>query len=109
MAHRYQRLSPVYLGAGPRFWSGSVQMTDGRESPIRTELRHSIDYEANVVRVSFPRRAASHPSWVRFQIMTWAEGMGGAYLDDALRDGPMTDEDVSAPAWSNRVYREPAA
>jgi hypothetical protein len=77
---------------------------------VKTKVRHSIDYKANFVEVSFPRRAASNPRWVKFQIVTWAENPTGGYVDDALRDGPMTgDSGGEIPAWSNRVYRGPAA
>ena len=39
----------IYLGAAPGFWSGSVQMADGRERDVGAKLRLSIDYQANVV------------------------------------------------------------
>ena len=97
----------VFLGAGPRHWAGDAVMIVGRRELTKV-VSHSIDYEANVVRVSFPRRVAGFPDWVKFKIVTGAETRNAFYVDDALQDGglPMGFEDL---AWSGRIHRGPAA
>ena len=89
-------------------WPGraaEISMTNRREREVTCAVRHSVDYAAEVVRVSFPRRCASDPRWVRFGAATLSSGTDdGFYVDDALRDESMNDDLV----MSGRVYRDDA-
>ena len=69
---------------------------------MRCAIRHSIDYTRNVIAVSFPRRCASSPRWVKFRVVGFRYVGDGDYYDDALRDEPFLGEN---PAQSRRVYR----
>ena len=82
---------------------GEAQMYRG-ERPIRCAIRHSIDYAANVIRLSFPRACASFPRWVRFRVasLAWDDG-DGIFMDDALLDRSVTDD--TPLVRSRRVYR----
>jgi hypothetical protein len=95
----------VSLEARRGQWSGESQMHDRKFDPIRCPVRHSIDYEDNTMKVSFPRRCAGNPSWVEFRV--WAESMGddGYYGDDALRDRPISSQ-AGHMKRSNRVHRQ---
>ncbi len=92
----------VELDVTRRHWSGETSMFTGRGRTVRCAVRHSIDYEANVIRLSFPRRCASNPRWVTFRV--GASGWTGndVFIDDALRDRPLTTKD-SKLARSDRV------
>lgn len=83
---------------------GEAQMYRG-ERPIRCAIRHSIDYTTNVIRVSFPRACAGFPRWVKFSVasVAWDDG-DGIFLDDALLDRAVTDDDTHM-VRSRRVYR----
>ena len=98
----------VALVAEPRLWSGATMMFRGTGASMRCAMRHAIDYEANVMRVSFPRRCASSPRWVRFRIQVSAAGGGGYFADDALSDSPIGSQDSNDLARSDRVFREAA-
>jgi hypothetical protein len=86
---------------------GYTTFTRGDEQPVRCAVRHSIDYTGNAMTVSFPRRCASRPRWVRFRVAA-ARFDEELHIDDALRDRPMTDEDNFHFAQSRRVYRTAA-
>jgi hypothetical protein len=75
---------------------------------MRCAMRHAIDYEANVMRVSFPRRCAGNPRWVKFHIQASAQGDDGYFADDALSDSPIDSQDSNDLARSGRVYRQAA-
>lgn len=98
----------VVLMAEPQLWSGAAMMFRGNGASMRCAVRHAIDYEANVMRVSFPRRCASNPRWVKFRIHVSAVGDGGYFADDALSDSPIASQDSNDLARSDRVYREAA-
>ena len=98
----------VVLAAEPHMWSGATMMFRGNGASMRCAMRHTIDYEANVMRVSFPRRCASNPHWVRFHIQASAQGAGGYFADDALSDSPIASQDSNDLARSDRVHREAA-
>ena len=68
-------------------------------------MRHTINYDTNVMRVSFPRRCASNPRWVKFRAVAYAQD-GGLYADDALSDTPITSQDDNDLTWSARVQRQ---
>jgi hypothetical protein len=98
----------VALIAEPQLWSGATMMFRGNGAGMRCAVRHAIDYEANVMRVNFPRHCASTPRWVRFRISASAQGEGGYFADDALSDSPIDSQDSNDLARSDRVYREAA-
>ncbi len=93
----------VSLMAGPGMWRGQVEMTRPNGRPVRYAVRHQINYDTNVVRVSFPRRCVSAPRWVQLGLGSmWAgSGMETFYMDDAQLDGQVGD----VLAWSPRVRR----
>jgi hypothetical protein len=97
----------LQVAAWRRHWSGDAQMHNRRWGPVECPVRHAIDYEANVIRVSFPRRCASTPRWVRFRIGSFVESDDGFFVDDALRDRPVTIDDSNLKQ-SESVRREPA-
>jgi len=85
-------------------WAGSVGMWRGRDGgEVRCAIRHSIDYTNNVIAISFPRQCVSSPRWVKFRVLGYRYGESGGYLDDALRDGPLSLSENYAQ--SRRVYR----
>lgn len=95
----------VSLDAWPGHWSGESQMYNGKYNEVRCAVRHSIAYEANTMKVSFPRRCASNPRWVEFRVWTQSSGDDGYYADDALRDRPI-DSQAGHMRRSDRVHRE---
>ena len=97
----------VSLDAWRGHWSGESQMYDGSYDKVRCAVRHSIDYEADVMKVSFPRRCASNPRWVEFRVWAQSSGDAGYFADDALRDRPI-DSQAGHMKRSDRVHREPA-
>jgi hypothetical protein len=101
--HRYL---DVY--SRPNDWSGMTEFYRRGGNRVRCGVRHSIDYNDNVIRASFPRRCASNPRWVRFTVMSWSVQRDEvSYLDDALRDRPVTlnDDGSTTDVRSRRVYR----
>ncbi len=98
----------VSLDAWQGHWSGESQMYNGKHNEVECAVRHSIDYEANIVKMNFSRRCASNPRWMRFSVWAQSNGDDGYYGDDALRDGPITSQ-AGDLKWSQRVHREPAS
>lgn len=99
----------VSVNAQRGHWSGESQMYDGKHNEVRcAAVRHSIDYEANAIRVSFPRRCVSNPRWVEFRVWAQSNGDGGYYGDDALRDRPINSQSGHMNR-SDRAHREPAS
>jgi hypothetical protein len=88
--------------------AAEVDLSDGRARHVECAIRHAIDYDANVVTASFPRRCASSPRWMRFRVGAMTiDNDDNFYLDDALRDRPLNDQD-SNYALSGRIYRDTA-
>ena len=84
-------------------WAGWTWMARGRDGgEVRCAIRHSMDYTNNVIVVSFPRRCASSPRWVKFRVVGFRFTDDGVYYDDALRDAPFLGD---TPTQSRRVYR----
>ena len=94
----------LQVAAYAKHWSGETEMYDGQWRSLRCSVRHSIDYEADVVKVSFPRRCASNPRWVWFRVGSLVESDKGLFADDALRDRPLTADDETLRR-SARVHR----
>lgn len=95
----------LQLVAYPRHWTGAAKLYTGRWGAVRCNgLRRTIDYGANVMKMSFPRRCASNPRWVKFRAVAYAQAGGGFYADDALSDAPLTSKDDRL-TWSGKVRR----
>ena len=98
-----RRRLDLLADGGDFHWAGSMWMSRGRDgNEVRCAIRHSIDYTRNVIAVSFPRRCASSPRWVKFRVVGFRYVGDGDYYDDALRDEPFLGHN---PAQSRRVYR----
>lgn len=95
----------VSLDAWRRHWSGDSQMYNGKHHAVRCAVRHSTDYEANMTKVSFPRRCASNPRWVEFRVWAQSSGDDGYNADDALHDRPI-DSQAGHMKRSARLHRE---
>jgi hypothetical protein len=97
----------LQLVAYPRHWSGETDLVTGNFREVRCGgVRHTINYDTNVMRVSFPRRCASSPRWVKFRAVAYAQADGGLYADDALSDLPITSQDDNDLTWSPRIHRQ---
>lgn len=88
-----------------RRWSGVTEMYSGKWRDVGCDrVRHSIDYEANTLKVSFPRTCVSNPRWVKFRVAAYAQG-DGFHVDDALDDDPLASQDDDDLTWSRKVRR----
>lgn len=83
----------VMIFAGPMSWRGDAEMTRLNGQPVACDIAHKIDYDRNVVTVSFPRSCVSNPRWVRLGTGSfWTESEGTkSYADDAQLDGQVND------------------
>jgi hypothetical protein len=83
----------VMAFAGPGMWRGEAEMTRPNGKPVECDIRLGIDYDKNVVTMSFPRKCVSDPRWVRVGVGSfWSKGeTEEAYMDDAQRDGKVTE------------------
>jgi hypothetical protein len=96
----------LHISADPGHWAGRTEMWRGRDGgQVRCAIRHSMDYTANVIAVSFPRQCASSPRWVKFRVVGFRFVDDGDYYDDALRDAPFLEFLGETSAQSRRVYR----
>ena len=98
----------VSLDAWRGHWSGENQMYGRNYRDVRCAVRHDIDYEANTMKVSFPRRCASNPRWVKFRAISYAQGDAGYFADDALRNRPIDSQSGNLKS-SRRIHREVAS
>lgn len=99
----------VSLDAWRRHWSGETAVFTGRLGPTTCPARHSIDYDADVTRVSVPRRCLSNPRWVTVRIAAVSQGDDGYFADDALSDSPIGSQDETDLIRSHRLFREDAS
>jgi hypothetical protein len=90
-------------------WSGDVETYNGQSEEVRCPVRHSIDYEVNVMRLTLPRRCVNNPRWVTFRVSASAQGDDGYFADDALSDSPIGSQDDQDLGRSDRVYRVAAS
>jgi hypothetical protein len=83
----------VMIFAGLTSWRGEADMTRPNGKPVECDIAHKIDYDRNVVTVSFPRSCVSNPRWVRLGVGSfWMENEGSkSYADDAQLDGQVND------------------
>jgi hypothetical protein len=95
----------LQLVAYPRHWSGETEMYDGKWRDVGCRgVRHTIDYRANFMKVSFPRKCAGNPRWVKFRVVAFAQD-DGFFADDALSDRPIRSQDDNDLRWSGKVFR----
>ena len=87
----------VTVVAGPGHWAGRTVMQKPSGRRVKCRLGTSIDYAADRVRVSIPRRCLGGPRWVKVGIgVVSAEGET-FYADDALTDGIIRANPVYGP------------
>ena len=81
--------------------AGRTLLFDSRGRDIACDVRHRVDYQANVVRLVIPRACLDTPRWLRFRQLSEYSGSTLRYadLDDPSTSGP---PDV---VWSARVRR----
>jgi hypothetical protein len=72
---------------------------------LRCAIRHKLNYTDNVIAVSFPRRCAGSPRWVKFRVVGFRFVGDSDYYDDAFRDAPLLGFLGDTSAQSRRVYR----
>jgi hypothetical protein len=72
-------------------WAGEADMTRPNGKEVRCAVRHRIDYDTNVVTVSFPRGCVSNPRWVRAGFGSEWATIDRWFADDAQRDGEVFD------------------
>lgn len=94
----------VQVNAFPGRWSGEAEMYTVRWREVRCDgVRHTIDYTANIMKVSFPRECLGNPRWVDFRVVAYAE-YNASYWDDALSDTPISSPDGNWLKWSGKVH-----
>ena len=78
----------VSVFASEGMWRGQADMVRPNGEPVECDIAHKIDYDRNLVTVSFPRSCVSDPRWVRLGMgAVWMDGESRAYADDAQIDG----------------------
>lgn len=79
----------VYVSAGPGMWRGMAEMSRPNGQVVRCAISHRIDYDLDLVTLSFPRTCVSSPRWVRLGVGTvWGQlASNKMYADDAQLDG----------------------
>jgi hypothetical protein len=82
----------IYAGRG--MWKGEAEMTRPNDTTVRCAVRHKIDYDTNVVTVSFPRTCVSNPRWVRLGLGSmWVRSdMEEFFMDDAQLKAEVKDD-----------------
>jgi hypothetical protein len=78
-------------------WDGTATLSNRRTGNGMqcAGLRHTVDYDADMVRVSFPRACVGRPQWLRYAGGAWALSGSATpsgdddfnYLDNALNAG----------------------
>jgi hypothetical protein len=83
----------VLTHAGPRMWRGEAEMYRPNGRPVECDIKLGMNYDKNVVNVSFPRSCVSDPRWVRLGVGSfWSQtDSDSAFVDDALRDGKVSE------------------
>jgi hypothetical protein len=79
--------------AGPGMWRGEAEMMRPNAQTVDCDINLRMDYDKNVVTVSFPRSCVNDPRWVRIGVGSFWLQMENekAYADDAQRDGKISD------------------
>jgi hypothetical protein len=101
-----QRDISLYTGEGATSGQLEVSNKDGDEVTC-TNMQHSVDYTADVMVISVPRRCLAYPHWIKtgigavtYEVDDTAETFT-TYLDDSRTTGDVTSEDL---VLSPRVY-----
>lgn len=85
----------VSVFAGQGMWRGQADMVRPSGRPVDCDIAHKIDYDRNLVTISFPRSCVSNPRWVRLGMgAVWMDGSSRAYADDAQIDGRINPENL---------------
>lgn len=85
----------VSVFAGQGMWRGQADMVRPNGRPVDCDIAHKIDYDRNLVTISFPRSCVSNPRWVRLGMgAVWMDGENRAYADDAQIDGRINPENL---------------
>lgn len=92
-------IAGVRAGRGNR--DGSALLLTNRGRDIDCNIRHSIDYKENTVRVGFPRQCIDSPRYLRFRAMSEHIRRDWAY---AYLDNPHNNQAFSSN-WSQKVRR----
>jgi hypothetical protein len=90
-----QRFVMVLAGRGG--WAGETMMFRGNGSDVSCRIRHHIDYADDVLTLSFPRRCAGSPRWVRVGFASMSGTEEQMYVDDAQSRGPVGNELTMSP------------
>lgn len=94
----------VHFGPGNRAGTSSWSREDTFDGSCPS-LRHFVDYEDDVVRMSFARACLDKPRWVEFDLNAGSQYWNGdhAYF---WRDDPQSEEPstvgLSVPLWRGR-------
>lgn len=94
----------VTLDAQDGSWSGRLSVVDPETDESVDCGNHTIDYKADVVRISLPRDCVGKGRWVRFQVGALTATEDAMYGDDAILDRPIEDG-TSEWTSSARVYK----
>lgn len=84
----------VSIYAGPNMWRGQAEMSRRNGNTVACDITHKIDYDRNLVTLSFPRSCVSNPRWVRIGLgASWANsGFQKFYLDDSQISGQVNPD-----------------
>jgi hypothetical protein len=88
-----RREASIY--AAPHMWRGQSDMGRPNGNPVDCAIKHAINYDTNVVTLSFPRSCVSDPRWVRLGVGAfWMDGQSNVYVDDALISGHINENNL---------------
>jgi hypothetical protein len=94
----------LYAGDSPYRWSGTTEMSRPNGKTVACNITHQINYDTNVVTVSFPRTCVSSPRWIQVGLFSgrMTGGWNTLHLDDAQISGAA---DPNAPKLSTTKLR----
>lgn len=95
------RVTYLRVQATRRNPAGTTRMFTNRVLDVACHIRHRIDYDANTVRVSFPRRCLGSPSSLQFRVSSERSlrNIHFAHLDNPH------NEQAGNTTWTARVQR----
>jgi hypothetical protein len=85
--------------AAPGAYRGEAEMMRPNGDPVECDIKLGMDYDKDVVTVSFPRTCVKDPRWVRMGVVSFWVQMNTekVYADDAQRDGRMNENIKLSP------------
>lgn len=90
----------VTVETGPKHRAGRATLTDYRDNRIACDVRHLVDYDRKVVRISFPRRCIGDPRILEFTTMAMrVHGTMSLFIDNPHNTRPTSN------AWTTGVRR----